>query len=94
MLYKFTQLALLLAKRRVAITWMGTRAPSVTKWLADVVEWRVAEKVRRQNCSKDHKLQEDLDSWDGILNKFCFYNSSNSNLVHNDPDTVNIDTVE
>ena len=33
MQYKFVQLLLVLAKRRIAITWMGTGSPQLERWV-------------------------------------------------------------
>ena len=44
--YKFLQLLFLLAKRRVAITWMAVVAPSLNRWIGDVLEWAVGADVR------------------------------------------------
>ena len=56
--YKFAQLALVLAKRRVAITWLGTQCPKVDRRVTEVVEWAIAE-VRLKACRKDVRLEED-----------------------------------
>ena len=42
----FVLLLLVLAKRRVAIGWMGAEGPKVERWEADVREWAVAEEIR------------------------------------------------
>ena len=65
--YKFTQLALLLARRRVAITWMGQESPKVERWLSDVSEWSLAEMIRLKKCRTDEKLEEDLEQWSLLL---------------------------
>ena len=58
---KFLQLLFLLAKPRVAITWMGDAAPIVDLWERDVAEWAVAEEVRMKLCRTDNKVGDDRD---------------------------------
>ena len=52
MSHRFLMLMLVLAKRRVAITWMAEKGPSIERWEADVIEWAVAEMERnvKQFC--------------------------------------------
>ena len=64
MQHKFMQLLLVLAKRRVAINWMGLRGPQLNKWEADVIEWSLAEETRLVKCRKYVQLEEDLESID------------------------------
>ena len=70
MQYKFTQLLLILAKRRVAISWMGLRVPQIEKWEGDVREWALAEEVRLRKCRHDEKLEEELKIWKAFLDKW------------------------
>ena len=64
MAYKFLQLALVLAKRRVTITWMGSEGPSFERWINDVMEWAVAELI---SLRPDDKLVQEIEHWSGML---------------------------
>ena len=68
---KFLPLSLVLAKSRVAITWIGQMGPSVDRWIADVTEWVVAKKIRLKGCRRDDKFAMDLETWDELLEALC-----------------------
>ena len=68
MQYKFIQLLLLLAKRRVVISWMGE--PQLERWEADVLEWSVAEEIELGKCRRDEKLEDDLETWRALISRF------------------------
>ena len=72
---RFALLLLVLAKRRVAIHWMGKNGPQIQKWKEDVAEWAVAEETRLRKCRKDVKREEDLGVWRQISNKFVHQGS-------------------
>ena len=61
MQHKFVLLLLVLAKRRVAISWMAREGPQIGRWEADVREWAVAKEVCLKKCRHDDKLREDLE---------------------------------
>ena len=69
LLHTFLHLVLLLAKRRVAIAWMGDLSPSLERWERDVTEWSVAEEVRMKMCRTDDKLVEDLEVWGSLISE-------------------------
>ncbi|KAJ1120061.1 hypothetical protein NDU88_008244 [Pleurodeles waltl] len=58
---QFLKLALVLARRQFAITWMQARAPSEELWVRDVSELAVAEETQMRCARFDAKLPADLD---------------------------------
>ncbi|KAJ1170326.1 hypothetical protein NDU88_002204 [Pleurodeles waltl] len=70
MAYKLLQLALVLARHREAITWMGQRVPTVELWHRVVQEWALAEEVHMIQSRHDDKLQEHLQAWRDICVAF------------------------
>ena len=58
---RFIHLLLVLAKRRVAISWMGTRALDIARWERDLGEWAVVEEVRMRKTRRGEKLDEYLE---------------------------------
>ena len=63
-------MALVLARRCIAIGWMGTRGPSKTLWVRDVLEWASAEKIHIKLSRRDEKVGEDLEVWTETMGEF------------------------
>ena len=84
MQHKFIHLMLVLAKRRVAINWMGLRSPQLNKRETDVVEWSVAEEIRLIKCRRDTKLEEDLECWRALMSRFAESEDSGSSASTSD----------
>lgn len=61
--YKLLQLMFVLARRRIAINWMGHRCLDIPTWLRDVRKWALAEETHMQLTRKDDNLQADLMEW-------------------------------
>lgn len=61
--YKLLQLMLVLARRRIAISWMGQKGPDSTLWLRDVREWSLAEEIRMKIARRDEKAVDDILAW-------------------------------
>lgn len=50
--------------------WMGQRGPSEGRWAADIVEWTVAEEVHLKGCRHEEWVQEAIEVWMGLLDRF------------------------
>ncbi|KAJ1193104.1 hypothetical protein NDU88_002409 [Pleurodeles waltl] len=70
MRYEFLQLALVLAQRRVPITWMGQRAPVVDKWYRDIQERALPEEVHMKHSRRDDELENDVVVWRAVHDAF------------------------
>ncbi|KAJ1098384.1 hypothetical protein NDU88_003495 [Pleurodeles waltl] len=66
--YKFLQLTLALAQRRVAI--IGHRAPIVGQRQRDVQEWALVKEVHVKQSRQDDKLEDDIVAWREVLDTF------------------------
>ncbi|KAJ1205301.1 hypothetical protein NDU88_000736 [Pleurodeles waltl] len=68
--YKRTQLALVLAKRRVAIGWMISRCPSISCWISDLMEWGAAEEQHLCITRRGKGGLTDVVAWGTLLVHF------------------------
>ncbi|KAJ1191425.1 hypothetical protein NDU88_000741 [Pleurodeles waltl] len=68
--YKLTQLALVLAKRRVAIDWMSSRCPAVSCWIQDLMEWGAAEEQHLRMMWRGEGALRDVIAWGTLLERF------------------------
>ena len=65
--YKFAQLGLVLAKRRVAIHWAQPEPPKVKKWMEDLREWAIAEEIRLRLVRTDVNADRDIEMWRTLI---------------------------
>lgn len=63
------QVALLLAKRWVAISWIIPSGPREQGWMKDVKEWAVAEEMHLRQCRRDERAPEDLQTLGLLLTR-------------------------
>lgn len=67
--WKFMQVALLLANRWVAISWIIPSGPREQGWMKDVKEWAVAEEMHLRQCRRDEHAPEDLQTLGLLLTR-------------------------
>ncbi|KAJ1117864.1 hypothetical protein NDU88_006060 [Pleurodeles waltl] len=67
MRWQFVQLAPVLAKQRVAITWMGARGPDVRRLRTYVKEWVLAEEICLKRARRDEHLEGDMRAWQEMI---------------------------
>lgn len=64
---KLVMLGLILAKRRIAISWRSPNPPCIKSWLSDWSEWATAEAICMKRVRHNEKVEDDLHAWTAML---------------------------
>ncbi|KAJ1093198.1 hypothetical protein NDU88_006305 [Pleurodeles waltl] len=78
---------LILAKLRIAIHWLSSRAPTRKTWEGDLVEEAVAEEVHMRRTGTDSKAQEVLMTLAQMTHTLLEYRSLQDGDTHMPHDT-------